>query len=82
MKTIPTTISIQRAFLVLTLALALNSMWAPAFGQEAITVTYDDGRPSEEVPAWQLEGRSYYFRANDVARLFKATQFNNHGQLR
>jgi N-acetylmuramoyl-L-alanine amidase len=47
--------------------------------EEHVTVIYDDGRTSEEVPAWQLDpqSESIYLRANDVARIFKATQFWN-----
>ena len=59
------------------LAIALATQTAGA--QERITVIYDDGRSSEQVPAWQLdpESESLYLRANDVARIFKATQFWN-----
>jgi N-acetylmuramoyl-L-alanine amidase len=50
-----------------------------AFGADAITVIYDDGRHTEEIPAWRLdrESEELYLRANDVARIFKATQFWN-----
>jgi N-acetylmuramoyl-L-alanine amidase len=44
-----------------------------------ITVLYDDGRSPEEISVWQLEDDSeeLYLRANDIARIFKATQFWN-----
>jgi N-acetylmuramoyl-L-alanine amidase len=44
-----------------------------------ITVLYDDGRSPEEILAWRLQDESeeLYIRANDVARIFKATQFWN-----
>ncbi|NIM18764.1 MAG: hypothetical protein GTO51_00710 [Candidatus Latescibacteria bacterium] len=52
----------------------------PAAGDERlVTVLYDDGRSPEEVPVWKLEedSEALYLRANDVARIFKATQFWN-----
>ncbi|UCG51912.1 MAG: N-acetylmuramoyl-L-alanine amidase [Candidatus Latescibacterota bacterium] len=47
--------------------------------QETITVVYDDGRRADEISAWRLDSESeeLFFRANDVARIFKATQFWN-----
>ncbi len=59
------------------LAIALGTQ--AALAQERITVIYDDGRTPEEVPAWQLDpqSESLYLRANDVARIFRATQFWN-----
>jgi N-acetylmuramoyl-L-alanine amidase len=52
---------------------------AAVAAQERITVFYDDGRTSEEIEAWRLDPHSetLYLRANDVARIFKATQFWN-----
>jgi N-acetylmuramoyl-L-alanine amidase len=50
-----------------------------AAAQEAIVVSYDDDRAPESLSAWTLsgEGDMLFFRANDVARLFRATQFWN-----
>jgi N-acetylmuramoyl-L-alanine amidase len=50
-----------------------------AAAQESVVVTYDDDRAAESLSAWTLagEGEMLYFRANDVARLFRATQFWN-----
>ncbi len=47
--------------------------------EEYITILYDDGRSPEEIPTWKLEkdSEALYLRANDVARIFKATQFWN-----
>jgi len=44
-----------------------------------IEVAYDDGRPSERVAATELSGNEgvVFLRANDVARLLRATQFWN-----
>ena len=62
------------------LALVLTGPVVPlVLGQEDVTVIYDDGRRTEQIPVWQLERNSdvLYVRANDVARIFKATQFWN-----
>ncbi|HEX5132128.1 MAG TPA: N-acetylmuramoyl-L-alanine amidase [Candidatus Krumholzibacteria bacterium] len=41
-------------------------------------VVYDDGRPSESLPLVRLpDDDGWFMRANDVARLFRATQFWN-----
>jgi N-acetylmuramoyl-L-alanine amidase len=47
--------------------------------QERITVIYDDGRTPEALSAWSLDpdSEALYLRANDVARIFRATQFWN-----
>lgn len=44
-----------------------------------IEVVYDDGRPAERLSATQLPGDegTLFLRANDVARLLRATQFWN-----
>jgi N-acetylmuramoyl-L-alanine amidase len=67
-----------RLSLILAAALLL---FAPlgASAQQTIDVVYDDGRTSERVSVWQSEDESeeLYLRANDVARIFKATQFWN-----
>jgi N-acetylmuramoyl-L-alanine amidase len=56
---------------------ALTPRVSPA--QQSIQVVYDDGRSSEQVQAWHSdpESEEWYLRANDVARIFKATQFWN-----
>jgi N-acetylmuramoyl-L-alanine amidase len=52
---------------------------SPAAAQRTIDVVYDDGRPAEAMPVYRLDedGDAWFLRANDVARLFKATQFWN-----
>jgi hypothetical protein len=46
---------------------------------QTIDVVYDDGRAPDEVPVYRFDedGAAWFLRANDVARLFKATQFWN-----
>jgi N-acetylmuramoyl-L-alanine amidase len=64
-------------------AIALAAAWllfaGAALAQQTIRITYDDERAPETVPAWTFpaDGDMLYLRANDVARLFKATQFWN-----
>jgi N-acetylmuramoyl-L-alanine amidase len=55
--------------------LAVTDTW----GQETATVVYDDGRRPDEIPVWRLDADSeeLFLRANDVAKIFKATQFWN-----
>ncbi len=49
----------------------------PASAQ-MIEVTYDDGRSPESIRAFTLQDDpGWYLRANDVARIFRATQFWN-----
>ncbi len=50
---------------------------APA--EDAINVVYDDGRAPDEMTVRRLagDGDAWFLRANDVARLFRATQFWN-----
>jgi N-acetylmuramoyl-L-alanine amidase len=54
-------------------------MPVPSAAQETANVVYDDGRRSETVLVSRLDPESemLYLRANDVARIFKATQFWN-----
>jgi N-acetylmuramoyl-L-alanine amidase len=62
------------------LLIAASALVAPpAAAQIDVVVTYDDDRAPDTVPAWTLPsgGEVLYFRANDVARLFRATQFWN-----
>jgi N-acetylmuramoyl-L-alanine amidase len=70
----------QRIFFVILLVIALaGGAFTPAHAQSTIQVTYDDGRSSDRVQAFRLsgDGDEWFLRANDVARLFKATQFWN-----
>ena len=73
--------SMRKQFSIILLLLFALVVIAPAGtqAQDRITVIYDDGRTSEEVLAWRLdpESEALYIRANDVARIFKATQFWN-----
>ncbi|HET6463751.1 MAG TPA: hypothetical protein VFH33_08120, partial [Candidatus Krumholzibacteria bacterium] len=67
-------------FLILLLALSSAVlMSAPAGAEDTAEVLYDDGRPAETVPLLHVsgEGDVWFLRANDVARLFRATQFWN-----
>jgi N-acetylmuramoyl-L-alanine amidase len=50
-----------------------------ARAQSTIRVVYDDGRAPDEMQVFRLSGEEgqWFLRANDVARLFKATQFWN-----
>ncbi len=47
--------------------------------EQPVRVIYDDGRPDETIPSFTLpgDGSVRFLRANDVARLFRATQFWN-----
>jgi N-acetylmuramoyl-L-alanine amidase len=63
------------AFLLLVVALVY--LPGESAAQRSIEITYDDDRGPETVPAWVLDGDQLYMRANDVARLFRATQFWN-----
>ncbi len=50
-----------------------------AAAQQTVVVAYDDDRAPESLKVWTLpdDGSMLFFRANDVARLFRATQFWN-----
>jgi N-acetylmuramoyl-L-alanine amidase len=67
-----------KTILLATVAVVL---WAtcPSSAEETVTVIYNDGRATDQLSAWTLEEGSdaLYLRANDVARIFKATQFWN-----
>jgi N-acetylmuramoyl-L-alanine amidase len=71
----------MRSILVIFLAaMAVAGLpMTAAFAQDNATVVYDDGRPADTIPVWKLDPESEmtYLRANDVARIFKATQFWN-----
>jgi N-acetylmuramoyl-L-alanine amidase len=60
--------------------LALAVAWPPSVraAQTEAEVVYDDGRPSDSVTLYQVpDDEGWFMRANDVARLFRATQFWN-----
>jgi N-acetylmuramoyl-L-alanine amidase len=65
-------------FIAIAWMLTVASPWA-TMAQDRVTVVYDDGRTSEQIQTWRLDpdSEALYFRANDVARIFKATQFWN-----
>ena len=66
---------LKRILPILVLLAAASSVAA----QQSVIVSYDDDRAPESLSAWMLdgEGEMLFFRANDVARLFRATQFWN-----
>jgi N-acetylmuramoyl-L-alanine amidase len=68
-----------RAVIVPVFALLAVGWPGVGLAEEKVTVVYDDGRSPEQLPTWRLDAESdaLYFRANDVARIFKATQFWN-----
>jgi len=68
------------AFLLAAIpAAALTIVAPPAHAQDTLRVTYDDGRPDEEMASFTLPSDKgvQFLRANDVARLFRATEFWN-----
>jgi N-acetylmuramoyl-L-alanine amidase len=69
----------HRTLLGILLLAACVAVTAPAAAQRTIEVVYDDGRARDEMAVYRLgqDGRAWFLRANDVARLFKATQFWN-----
>lgn len=68
----------NRLFILLLLGLTLLPLHA-AMSQRSLVITYDDDRGPETVSVRSLgeEGDVLYMRANDVARVFRATQFWN-----
>jgi N-acetylmuramoyl-L-alanine amidase len=63
---------------ILMIILASTGAVGRALAQKSITVRYDDDRAPETVPTWTFDDETTaYLRANDVAKLFKATQFWN-----
>jgi N-acetylmuramoyl-L-alanine amidase len=67
-------------FLLTALAAIIgSSLCGDVLAQESAKIVYRDGRPSESVPIAKLDPESemLYLRANDIARMFKATQFWN-----
>jgi N-acetylmuramoyl-L-alanine amidase len=73
--------STMRLFLLTALAILAALALAPrgAEAQDTARVVYDDGRPEEAILIWKADQESEmpYIRANDLARIFKATQFWN-----
>ena len=70
----------KRFFLILMLALAATASFiATVIAEDSAEVVYDDDRASERVPLLRVSGDDdvWFLRANDVARLFRATQFWN-----
>jgi len=73
-------ISMKRLLpILLSLLLATVALPAAAFADTTLDVTYDDGRAPERVTAYDYPGDDdvLLLRANDVARLLRATQFWN-----
>jgi N-acetylmuramoyl-L-alanine amidase len=60
-------------------ALFAATVVSDAAAQRSVEVVYDDGRAPDEMSIYRLpaDGDAWFMRANDVARLFKATQFWN-----
>ncbi|HEX6791112.1 MAG TPA: N-acetylmuramoyl-L-alanine amidase [Candidatus Krumholzibacteria bacterium] len=70
----------MRFLFILLLVLAGSIViGAPARAEDTAEVVFDDGRPTERVPLLHYDGDDdvWFLRANDVARLFRATQFWN-----
>jgi N-acetylmuramoyl-L-alanine amidase len=71
----------MRLILLAILSIAAVNALAPggAVAQDTAKVVYDDGRPAETIRLWKSDEESEmpYFRAADLARIFKATQFWN-----
>lgn len=70
--------NVKRILLLLPAALILAYVVHPS-AAERMTVRFDDGRRAEVIEAERVERGSeeLYLRANDVARIFRATQFWN-----
>ena len=70
----------QRRLIISLLAiLSVCVLFAPSLADDTAEVLYDDGRPAETVPLLRVsgDGGAWFLRANDVAKLFRATQFWN-----
>jgi N-acetylmuramoyl-L-alanine amidase len=64
--------------ILLFAALTALALAAPVRAQTTADVVYDDGRPADTVPLIRVPDEDAWFlRANDVAKLFRATQFWN-----
>jgi N-acetylmuramoyl-L-alanine amidase len=73
---------LNRYSATLSLIIALVTLVVLPHGvsaQQTINITYDDDRGPETIGVWSLDSdrETLYMRANDVARLFRATQFWN-----
>jgi len=68
-----------KRFTILAFLAAAAAVWPSGAHAQEVIVTYDDDRAPESLRAWKIatDGDMLYFRANDVARLFRATQFWN-----
>lgn len=68
-----------RLIILALLVFASGAVFVPALADDTAEVVYDDGRPTERVPLLRVSGDDnvWFLRANDVARLFRATQFWN-----
>lgn len=74
------TVKMRHSVILILVVLAAFAVFAsPARAEGTITVIYDDGRAGQEFSSWKLnpDSEALYLRANDVALLFKATQFWN-----
>jgi len=69
----------RRLLILATVALCAVVLPAPIRADSTVEVVYDDGRPAEQVELRRMSGDDevWFLRANDVARLFRATQFWN-----
>jgi len=71
-------ITMPRLLVFIVVALALAALPTPTVADTTAEVVYDDGRAPENIPLVRLPDEDTWFmRANDVARLFRATQFWN-----
>jgi N-acetylmuramoyl-L-alanine amidase len=69
----------REILLITALLIVISAPGARSDSGDQITVTYDDGRSPETMVAEKAEKGSeeLYLRANDVAKIFRATQFWN-----
>lgn len=69
----------RRLIIFLLAVLSTAVLFSPVGAETTAEVAYDDGRPTERVPLVRVAGDDnvWFLRANDVARLFRATQFWN-----
>jgi len=69
----------HHSLILLFVVMSTALLSAPVGAETTAEVVYDDGRPSERVPLLRVAGDDnvWFLRANDVARLFRATQFWN-----
>jgi N-acetylmuramoyl-L-alanine amidase len=69
----------HRLLILLFAVMSTALLSAPVRADDTAEVVYDDGRPTERIPLIRVSGDDnvWFLRANDVARLFRATQFWN-----